>query len=155
MPARGSKPSASRRRASSRSASSRATASARRSAAPYGNILGQLRAAELVEYIGTDLRLTSEGAALASDPGIERTTAGLQQAVYARLSGVERKVLEAIVAAYPNPATKQDIGAASGYTVGEKVGGTFGNILGKLRTLGLIDYPAPGYVVAAAILFVV
>lgn len=121
----------------------------------YGNILGQLRAAALVEYVATDLRLTDAGAAQASDPGIPRTTDGLQQAVYARLSGVERRVLEAVVSVYPNPATKQDIGAAAGYTVGEKVGGTFGNILGKLRTLGLIDYPAPGYVVAAAIMFVV
>jgi hypothetical protein len=62
-------------------------------------------------------------------------------------------VLKALIDAYPNAITKQDCGARSGYTVGDSVGGTFGNILGRLRSLGLLDYPAPGQVVALPVLF--
>lgn len=36
------------------------------------------------------------------------------------------------------------------YTEGS---GNFGDLLGRLRSLGFIDYPAPGKVVAASILF--
>ena len=44
-------------------------------------------------------------------------------------------------------------GELAGYTVGDRVGGTYGNILGRLRSLGLIDYPSPGEVVALPVLF--
>jgi hypothetical protein len=83
----------------------------------------------------------------------ELTTAGLQLAVFARLSEPERRVLREIVEVYPDSIRKQDAGAGAGYSVGDKVGGTFGNILGRLRSLGLIDYPSPGAVVACDVLF--
>lgn len=121
----------------------------------YGNLLGKLRAAGLVDYPSAGaVVLTDAGRKLAWPADIERTDAGLQQAVYERLAGTERRVLEVIVDAYPAELHKRDVGAAAGYTVGEKVGGTFGNILGKLRTLGLIDYPSTGYVRAAPVMFI-
>lgn len=120
----------------------------------FGNILGELRSAGLIEYpsAGT-ARLTGDGRQLATPADIEPTTDGLQQAVYGRLTEPERRVLQGIVAAYPDPISKQDAGEQAGYTVGPKVGGTFGNILGRLRSLGLIDYPAAGEVVACDVLF--
>lgn len=119
----------------------------------YGNILGQLNG-DLIHYPaqGT-VALTDAGRALAMPPDIEPTTAGLQGAVFARLADPERRVLRAVVDAYPDQIEKVQVGAAAGYTVGDKIGGTFGNILGKLRSLGLIAYPAQGWVVAEPVLF--
>lgn len=48
----------------------------------------------------------------------------------------ERVILRAIVDAYPNAITKDEIAAATGYEVS---GGAFGSALSKLRTLELID----------------
>jgi hypothetical protein len=73
--------------------------------------------------------------------------------VLARLDGPERRVLEVLLDAYPDPMRKKDVGAAAGYSVGEKIGGTFGNVLGRLRSLGLIDYPQTGYARAEPVLF--
>lgn len=120
----------------------------------FGNVLGKLRSAALIDYLSPGTAtLTPAGRAVASVPDIEQTTEGLQAAFYARLDGPERRVLQAIVEAHPHDISKQDVGAAANYVVGDKVGGTFGNILGRLRSLGLIDYPRPGYVVALPVLF--
>jgi hypothetical protein len=120
----------------------------------YGNILGQLNGAGLLAYPSPGTAaLTDAGRAVAQAPNIEPTTEGLQAAVFARLSGPEQRVLQGIIDAYPDPIAKQHAGELAGYTVGEKIGGTFGNILGKLRSLGLVDYPGPGLVVAESILF--
>ena len=120
----------------------------------FGNILGQLRADGLLDYpsAGT-VSLTESGSAVATVPNIERSARGFQDAVYARLDGPERRVLQVIVDVYPDAVSKQECGRRAGYTVGDRVGGTFGNILGRLRTLGLIDYPTPGHVVALEVLF--
>lgn len=120
----------------------------------YGNILGDLRSSGMIDYPSQGaVRLTSAGAAVATPPDIEPTTAGLQQAVMERLEGPEKRVLQVLIDAYPDPMDKQAVGEAAGYTVGPKVGGAFGNILGRLRTLGLIDYPRQGQAVATDILF--
>lgn len=46
--------------------------------------------------------------------------------------------------------SRADVAAAAGY---EANGGAFQNPLGSLRSLGLIDYPAPGQVAALPVLF--
>lgn len=120
----------------------------------YGNVLGQLRAAGLIGYPAPgELVLTDAGRAVATPADVEQTTEGLQRAVFARLGETERRVLQVLVDAYPDPMSKQGVGAAAGYTVGPAVGGTFGNILGRLRSLALIDYPSPGQAVALPVLF--
>jgi hypothetical protein len=120
----------------------------------YGNVLGALRSEGLVVYPRDGVVALSEaGAAVAGEADIEPTTEGLQAAVYARLAEVERKVLRVIVDAYPGDLSKREAGEAAGYSVGDKVGGTYGNILGRLRSLGLIDYPTQGRVVAQEVLF--
>ena len=120
----------------------------------YGNILGQLRNDGLIDYpTAGQLELTDAGRAAARFPDIERSTRGLQDAIYAKLDGPERRVLEALVTHYPTPLAKREVGELAGYTVGDRVGGTFGNILGRLRSLGLIDYPSPGEAVALPLLF--
>lgn len=120
----------------------------------FGNVLGQLRARGLLDYPSAgSVALTAAGEACATVPDIEQTPEGLQSAVMGMLNGPEQRVLQVLIDAYPEPMSKQDCGEAAGYTVGEKVGGTYGNILGRLRSLGLIDYPGPGEVVALPVLF--
>jgi hypothetical protein len=120
----------------------------------FGNILGQLRASGLIDYpTPGQVELISQGRDLATVPDIEQTPEGLQRAIMDRLDGPEQRVLSVLISGYPNPQTKQGVGAAAGYAVGEKIGGTYGNILGRLRSLGLIDYPSPGQVVALPVLF--
>lgn len=121
----------------------------------YGNILGQLRSAGWIDYPAPAVvSLTATGRGRATDPGIERTSVGLQRAVMERLTVPEQRVLTPLIERYPDALPKKDVGEDAGYSVGEKIGGTFGNILGKLRTLGLIDYPSTGMAVATPVLFI-
>lgn len=121
----------------------------------FGNLLGQLRGMGMLDYPSAGaVRLTEAGASCAAMPDIERTSEGLQSAILARLSEPERRVMRSLIRVYPESMSKQDVGAEAGYAVGEKVGGTFGNLLGKLRGLGLIDYPQAGAAVATDVLFV-
>jgi uncharacterized protein len=120
----------------------------------FGNILGQLRADGLIHYPSTgSASLTPAGFKIARRPFETPSTEALQRAIRDRLDGPESRVLDVLIEAYPNELTKQECGARSNYTVGENVGGTFGNILGRLRSLGLIDYPSTGKVVALPVLF--
>lgn len=59
--------------------------------------------------------------------------------------------MRAIVARYPNPVTKEDLGAECGYT--NIRSGGFSEPLGRLNTLGIVRTPARGSVVAAPFLF--
>lgn len=120
----------------------------------YGNYLGQLRANGVIEYPsqGTTA-LTDYGRKCARPLGIPATTQALHETVLAVLKEPERKVLREALKVYPHSLSKQDLGARAGYTVGEKVGGGYGNILGKLRSLGLIEYPSVGTARATDILF--
>lgn len=120
----------------------------------FGNILGKLRAKGLLDYPGKGAAtLTDEGRAVARPPAHAPTTEMLHGAIHARLEATESRVLTAIVDSYPAALRKQEAGAKAGYQVGPDVGGTFGNILGRLRSLGLIDYPGKGEVVALPVLF--
>lgn len=120
----------------------------------FGNLLGALRSDGFIDYPAAGrVWLLDAGVAIAETPRIAPTTEALQEAVFARLSDPEQRVLQVLIDVYPVPIAKQELGARAGYTVGPAVGGTFGNILGRLRTLGLIDYPAAGQAVATPLLF--
>lgn len=66
------------------------------------------------------------------------------------VDGPMRRILEPLIDAYPESMTKIDLADLAGYSV---AGGGFGNPLGRLRTLGLVDYPQSGEVVALPVLF--
>lgn len=72
------------------------------------------------------------------------------------LTGPQQRVLDAIAwyaALGVHQPGKTEVGFIAGYRVGKRIGGTYGNILGRLRSLGLIDYPSPGEAAAADLLF--
>lgn len=67
-----------------------------------------------------------------------------------KLSTSQAAILKVVIAQYPAPASKAQLADAVGQS--PTSGGYFNN-LGRLRSLGLIDYPSPGLVVAQSVLF--
>lgn len=118
----------------------------------FTNPLGALRTAGLIGYpsAGT-VALTTDGLLKANAPNSPPNTADLHARVLGILNGPQIRILEPLLAAYPRAMPRAELAAAAGY---DPNGGAFTNPLGALRSLGLIDYPAPGQVVALPILFV-
>lgn len=105
----------------------------------------------LIEYRGGGrLALTEWGRSLAQPPEAPLTIVELHGRVLERLPGPERKLLRVLLEAYPQPISNEDLAERAGYTDG---GGAFNNPRGRLRSLGLIDYPSKGMAVARSILF--
>lgn len=117
----------------------------------FNNPLGRLRAAALVEYPreGT-IALTDAGRSVASAPASPLTVEELHVRVLARIDVPMQRCLSPLLAAYPDAVARESLAEAAGYVLGS---GGFNNPLGRLRSLGLIDYPTPGHVVALPVLF--
>lgn len=116
----------------------------------FTNLLGSLHSAGLIAYpMGGHIELTTEGAHRAELPMLPRTNDALLVAIQSRLDGASWKVLAPLVEAYPEAITKDDLAARSGYAIG----GRFTNLVGRLSTLGFLQYPKRGWVAAADILF--
>lgn len=117
----------------------------------YNNARGRLNQRQLITYPWPGhVALTDAGRAVANAPGAAGSNEELQERVLAKLGGPEQRLLRPLIAAYPSSLSTQDLAAASGYTHGA---GSFNNARGRLRSLGLIDYPQNGHVVALALLF--
>lgn len=106
----------------------------------FANLLGTLRTAGMIDYpAGGCVALTEEGRSHAPAPDgrpvIER--------VNSILSGPQQRVLAAIMR---SGGSREEIAVATDYSA---TSGGFANLLGSLRSLGLIDYPGRGLVEAA------
>lgn len=120
-------------------------------AGAFNNPRGKLRAAGHVEYLGSDrIRLTESGRAAAAVPAMPLTIDELHRRVLDRLPTPAQRILRPLLEAYPKALTKDELAERAGYTAGA---GAFNNPMGRLRSLGLIDYPAPGQAVASPVLF--
>ena len=98
----------------------------------FGNLLGQLRSRGVISYPSAgDVRL--EGPELP----LEGSACGLLLSI---LSAPQTRIFEALTGA---EQTREEIAAAAGYS---PTSGNFGNLLGGLRSLGIITYPATGKV---------
>lgn len=117
----------------------------------YTNNLGRLRALGLINYPSSgQVALTDRGRAIASPTQPITSVRDLHQAWFAKLPNPQVRILQALIECYPfevdRPALAHSAGqsaSSSGYT----------NNLGALRSLGLLDYPVPGMVVATGLLF--
>ena len=117
----------------------------------FKNNLGALRSAGLVDYPQSNhVELTDGGRALAVPPAIAPTDEALQDAVLERVTGSQASILRTLIDAYPDSLSREELAEAVRVPV---TSGGFKNNLGALRTLELIDYPGPGYVVALPVLF--
>jgi len=117
----------------------------------YFNNLGRLRSGSLIDYPAPGkVALTLLGRARATPPNEAPTLAELHESWMRILPAPQAAILRVLIEAYPNAITKDDLADRVG--VSRTSGGYFNN-LGRLRTLGAIEYPARGQVIAAAILF--
>lgn len=117
----------------------------------FNNPRGALKTKGLVEYLTNNrIRLTEAGGALARVPETALTTQELHRKVLNLLPGPESKLLVSLLNIYPESMTNEELAEASGYKNGS---GGFNNPKGRLRTLGLVEYPEPGKIRARSILF--
>jgi hypothetical protein len=67
------------------------------------------------------------------------------------LGGPEGRIIRELVDAYPSPVAREELSEATGYGHPRSKG--FTNAIGRLRSLGYLDYPANGQVIALPTLF--
>ena len=106
-------------------------------ASTIGNALGALRSAGLVERGSDPITATTLGLTTAAG-NVESLPAGrdLYRWWADRLGKAEQAVLDVLVAAWPEPVSRADLVAATGYSA---TASTLGNALGKLRSLHLVE----------------
>ncbi len=115
----------------------------------FNNPRGALRSTGLVDYAGDSIYLTETGKRCANYPNSPLTADQLQTHVMKVLPGPHQKILQVLLSKYPNAISKDECASLAGYATG----GAFNNPLGRLRSMGLVNYPQPGYVVAESLLF--
>lgn len=67
-----------------------------------------------------------------------------------KLGNVAARILDPLLDAYPDSIEAAVVAELAGYHPNAK---SFANMKGRLRTLGLIGYPAPGQMAATKVLF--
>lgn len=101
----------------------------------FNNLLGGLKATGAIDYPAQGQVCITF--AYTEVPSAQEAKETLLNKV---LGGPHRKILVAMNT-LPSPATRDQIAEASEYSAGS---GNFNNLLGKLRTLSVIDYPGQG-----------
>jgi hypothetical protein len=115
---------------------------------PLGRLVG---AGFIVSPRAGVVELTEAGRDRAGVVDAPSSTQELQAQILDRLSGPEQKLLRALIAVFPESQSKEDLGAACGYT--NIRSGGFSEPLGRLSTLGLVVSPQRGNVAASSKLF--
>lgn len=117
----------------------------------FTNAMSNLSSQGYVSYPSSgQVTLTERGAQAATAVDAPGTLAELHARVKQNLSGPQRRVIELLIDAYPTPCDRDEIAQAVGYHVRTKA---FTNGLSRLRSMGFVDYPDAGSVVATALLF--
>lgn len=115
----------------------------------FSNLLGAMRSSGWIDYPGDGrVSLTEPGRALARRPSTPPSLGELHDRVLAQLPPSEAKVLRAVIDS--GGVTREKLGELTDYSAG---GGRFSNILGRLRSLGLITYGDSGRVWGSDLLF--
>lgn len=118
----------------------------------FVNNLGSLSSRGMLTYPRSgEVALTDAGRAAANDPGAPLTTDELQASIQAKLPRPQWAIVAALIAIYPHSTGRVSLAESAGSSA---TSSSFVNNLGALRSLGLIDYPSQGHVVATPILFV-
>lgn len=117
----------------------------------YKNYLGALRTCGLIDYPSPGrVALTDEGRAVANPQDEPPDSETLQAMVMDRLPPARCRILVPLLEAHPEPIEREELAELSGQ---KATSGGYKNHLGAMRTLGLLDYPAPGQVRASDVLF--
>lgn len=117
----------------------------------FANNLGALRTAGLIEYPApSHVGLTDDGRALTQEAEQMATDEELHRKVEGLVTPARWRILSALIEAYPHSLAKDVLAEAAGVSAASS---GYANNLGALRSLGLLDYPSPGYVAATSALF--
>lgn len=117
----------------------------------YANAMGGLRTSGRVEYpAGGSVRLTDNGRAIAENSLTISTLEELHDVWRDKLGNVATRILNPLIDAYPDDVDTAAVADSAGYHPNAK---SFANMKGRLRTLGLIDYPGAGRMAATKVLF--
>jgi uncharacterized protein len=117
----------------------------------YTNNLGALRSAGLIDYLSPGTAsLTNDGRAIADATAAPSTVEEMHAYVRELVGGSRWRILEVLVDVYPEALAKDELAERAGVSASSS---GYTNNLGSLRSLGLIDYPAPGHAAATPVLF--
>jgi hypothetical protein len=117
----------------------------------YKNNLGRLRSLGLVDYPSPgDIAFTDAGRALADPVETPPTLEQLHDSFCSVVTDPQARILREVIRHYPKPVAKSEVAAVLDVP---DTSGAYKNNLGRLRTLGMIEYPKPGYVRAQDVLF--
>ena len=117
----------------------------------FANNLGRLRSLGLIDYPqpGT-AAFTEAGQRRARFVTTPPTLSDLHQAWLEIVTGPQARILREVMSTYPQAIAKEDLAKCIAVS---PESGSYANNLGRLRTLGVIDYPKRGYVRAKDVLF--
>jgi uncharacterized protein len=116
----------------------------------FTNGLGALHTGGRVHYPTPGMvELTEVGRAEANPPASAGSAEQLQEMIFAQVGPARTEILRELLDVYPGSISREELAARVGKH--ERTKG-FTNGLGSLRSLGLIDYPQPGFVEALPIL---
>lgn len=118
----------------------------------FVNAMGALRSAGLIDYPEAGkVQLTSEGRKAA--PRVERpaTENAYHERLFQMMGGPESRILQVLIERRGRAIERPELAARAGYTNLNSKG--FVNSMGRLRTLGLLDYPSTGMVCGTSLLF--
>jgi uncharacterized protein len=117
----------------------------------YTNNLGALRTAGLIDYPARGaVALTDAGRALADASAVPSNVADYQGFVRALVGRSKAKLVDVLIDVYPEALSREELAERAGASPNSS---GYTNNLGSLRSLRLIDYPSPGYVVGLPVLF--
>jgi len=117
------------------------------------NALGALRSAGHIDYPEPGkVCLTASGRKLAPAITKPKTNADFHARLMQMMGGPESRLLQVLIARRGHSIDREELARLAGYTNLNSKG--FVNSLGRLRTLGLLDYPQRGQVGATDLLFV-
>lgn len=118
----------------------------------FANNLGALRTAGLIDYPASGrVCLTDQGRAAVGEIPPPMSNAELHAQVQTVVSPARWKILDVLIDVYPEVCGKQWLAEQAGVSPASS---GYANNLGALRSLGLIEYPGTGSVVAADMLFI-
>lgn len=117
----------------------------------FQNACGSLRSKGMVEYVQKRLVLTGTGRSIAEVPTGIASNEDLHRKILDKLPGPETKILTVLLTlGKGNQFTKEMTADEAGYSV---TSSGFQNACGRLRSLGLVEYPDRGLLKASDILF--
>jgi len=118
----------------------------------FVNAMSALRTEGCIAYpdSGT-VALSPEGRAHAEPPARPRSAEELQARIIGLLGGASGRILAPLIESYPQPLPREHVAERAGYGHLQSKG--FVNAISRLRTLGFVDYPDSGSIVAKPVLF--